>query len=148
MRHSLLWLPWLWRKDERLGLRRDRVHRSVRPAPHRRSLGETVLTERQLQDAIVQTARLLGWLTYHTYDSRRSDPGFPDLVLVRGPRLIFAELKTEKGRMTAEQEHWRDLLQAVTAVEAYLWRPADWFGGDIDRILKPAPPFHPSTHLR
>ena len=64
----------------------------------------------------------------------------PDLCLVRGRRLIFAELKTEKGRLTPAQEAWLEAFKALRStapIEVYVWRPADWFGGTIDRILKP-----------
>lgn len=99
------------------------------------------MTERQLQDGIVELARILGWLAYHTHDSRRSQPGFPDLVLVRGERLIFAELKSENGRVSPAQKVWLGALEHVAGeverstddrrsrpgrVEVYLWRPADW----------------------
>jgi hypothetical protein len=47
------------------------------------------LTERQLQDAIVQCARTLGYAhVYHTYLSINSESGFPDLVLLRPPRIV------------------------------------------------------------
>jgi hypothetical protein len=51
------------------------------------------MTEKQLQGAVVELAKRLGYLVYHTFDSRRSNPGWPDLVLCKPPRLIFAELK-------------------------------------------------------
>jgi hypothetical protein len=50
--------------------------------------------------------------------------GFPDLVLchkVKG--LIFAELKTTKGRTSPAQEHWLDILNPHA--ECYIWRPED-----------------------
>jgi len=75
---------------------------------------------------VEELARLEGWIAYHTYDSRRSQPGFPDLVLVRFPRLIFAELKSEKGRVRPEQQMWLDNLKKVRKVGTYLWRPSDW----------------------
>lgn len=81
---------------------------------------------------IRQVATLLGWRVYHTHDSRRSDVGFPDLVLAKPGRLIFAELKTERGRIGAEQAEWLEVLG--TAAESYLWRPAD--RDDIIAILK------------
>jgi hypothetical protein len=47
------------------------------------------LRESVFQDQIVGLARFYGWdRVYHTHDSRRSHPGFPDLVLVRGPELV------------------------------------------------------------
>jgi hypothetical protein len=90
------------------------------------------LTERQWQAQVVDAARLLGWRVYHTHDSRRSEPGWPDLALVRD-RLIMAELKTDRGRVSLAQREWLDALRAAD-VETYLWRPADW--DDVIAILK------------
>ena len=83
------------------------------------------ITERQFMQMVIDLARLQHWLPYHTHDSRRSDPGFPDVVMVRGERLIFAELKAEKGRVSAAQTFWLDALRA-TGAEVYVWRPSDW----------------------
>ncbi len=81
-------------------------------------------TEKQFQAAVIQAARLLGWMAYHTHDSRRSESGFPDLVLVR-ERVVFCELKNEKGRATPAQWKWGDALDDAGA-EFHLWRPSDW----------------------
>lgn len=83
------------------------------------------MRESHLQSDIRDAALKLGWLFYHTYDSRRSDPGFPDCVLARPPDLIFAELKSEDGRATPEQLRWMDVLHRA-GQEVYLWRPSDW----------------------
>jgi len=83
-------------------------------------------SEKEFQSLIVDYAELKQWLTYHTHDSRRSAPGFPDLVLVRPPRLIFAEIKSAKGRVRPDQHIWLDTLSEVTNLEVFLWRPADW----------------------
>ena len=79
-------------------------------------------------------APMLGWrpaLTYHTLRSKGSQSGFPDRVLVR-ERVIFAELKREKGKPTEAQIEWLDGLAAAGA-EVYLWRPSDL--EEIGRIL-------------
>ena len=59
--------------------------------------------------------------------------GYPDLTMVRGKRLIFAELKSAKGEPSEDQMIWLALLDHAGA-EAYLWRPADI--ESIERILK------------
>jgi hypothetical protein len=51
--------------------------------------------------------------------------------LVRGERLLFAELKREKGKLSAEQEAWLEDLRRVPGVEVYVWRP-----GDMDEIAQ------------
>lgn len=88
-------------------------------------------SEQDFQRRIIALANAHGWLVYHTYDSRRSEPGFPDLVMARD-RLIFAEVKTAFGRATREQTFWLQRL-AEAGAEAYLWRPSDW--DDICAIL-------------
>lgn len=59
--------------------------------------------------------------------------GFPDLVLSRRERLIFAELKTGRGKTTPAQDIWLESLRGAP-VEVYLWRPGDI--EEIERILK------------
>ena len=81
------------------------------------------ISERQLQEALIEAAGWGGWLAFHPYDSRRSAPGFPDLVLVRPPELIFWELKSAKGRVTPDQHQWIDALEQVPNIEAAVIRP-------------------------
>lgn len=94
------------------------------------------MSEAQLQASIVEAARYLRYRHYHTTDSRKSQPGFPDLVLVHRDtgRVIFAELKAEKGRVTDAQQEWLSLLGKQS--EAHLWRPADWLSGEVRRVLE------------
>jgi hypothetical protein len=92
------------------------------------------VSEKGFQAAVVQLAKLQGWMAYHTHDSRRSEPGFPDCVLARAPRLILAELKRETGQLTEEQQAWLDELAGCGSVEVYVWRPADW--PEIERTLR------------
>ena len=84
------------------------------------------MRERDLQDTIRQAASLFGYRTYHTYDSRRSPCGFPDLVIVGHGQLIMWELKNETGRLTEAQEGWIDDLRKVEGPpHVNIVRPAD-----------------------
>jgi hypothetical protein len=92
-----------------------------------------MVMESELQADIRRFANQLGWECYHTHNSQLSDPGFPDLVLVRPPRIIFAELKRQSGKVSPAQHHWLGLLQQCPIVESYLWYPKDI--NDIVAIL-------------
>lgn len=94
-------------------------------APAAPAAGPAGLSEEEFLQMVRRLAKAGGWTTYHTRDSRKSDAGFPDLVLLRGPRLLWRELKTDTGRLTAAQEGWRDVLLAG-GHDWKLWRPADW----------------------
>jgi hypothetical protein len=74
---------------------------------------------------VTALAKLLGWKVFHQWLSIRSESGWPDLTLVRPPRLVFAELKTERGKLTLAQDQTLDLLVACGA-EVYVWRPYEW----------------------
>jgi hypothetical protein len=89
------------------------------------------LSEKAFLVQVTALAKLLGWLLYHTHDSRRSEPGFPDLVLLR-ERVVWAELKTDAGRLTPAQAAWVEALRRA-GQEVYLWRPGDW--GQIQAVL-------------
>lgn len=84
------------------------------------------MTEAEFQAQIVQLAKMCGWRVYHTHDSRRSEPGFPDLVLARsGTAVLFREVKTETGKLSEAQAVWIHLLTQAGA-DAGVWRPSDW----------------------
>lgn len=89
--------------------------------------------EASFQRQVIALAELNRWLCWHAYDAKRSTPGFPDLVLTRGGRLIFAELKTVKGRVSTEQARWLGFLGAVPGVLVRVWRPTDW--PEIEAVL-------------
>lgn len=83
------------------------------------------MTEKAWQAQVLQLATLYRWLAYHPFDSRHSTAGYPDLTLVRPPSLVFAELKTAKGRLAPAQMVWLEQLRAA-GQEAYVWRPDDF----------------------
>ena len=45
--------------------------------------------EKDFAQAVVGYARAQGWLVGYTYDSRKSEPGEPDLRMVRPPVVIL-----------------------------------------------------------
>ncbi len=87
-------------------------------------------SEKEFQARVVALAKSKGWRPYHTFDSRRSEPGFPDLLLLRRERQIVAELKVGKNKLTPEQQGWLWSF-ADAHVETYLWTPGMW-----DTIVK------------
>jgi hypothetical protein len=137
------------------------------------------MTEHQLQRHVIDQARSLGWgvtlsarkamleeaaayrvepppldgLIFHPQYSLGSEPGWPDLVLIRrrDRRLIFAELKSEKGQLSARQAEVLELLRSLVwvdptksavlapyadllpRIEIYVWRPSDM--AEIERVL-------------
>jgi hypothetical protein len=94
------------------------------------------MLERDLQAQIVQVATMLGYLSYHTHDSRKSREGFPDLVLLheRTGALILAELKRDGQNPTPAQTRWLTALSLRHT--AVVWRPADLRDGTITRMLQ------------
>lgn len=91
-------------------------------------------SEEGFQATVKATARALGWKVWHTRYSKGSDKGFPDLTLVRGSRLVFAELKRPVGGVySAEQNECLQAL-AATGAEVYRWTFADW--DEVIRVLR------------
>jgi len=89
------------------------------------------ITEKEFSQQVIDLARIFGWKVYRTWTSIHSPAGYPDLCLVRLSRLIFAELKSERGKTTPAQQEWLDILDATGKCEVYLWRP-----DDIDEIAR------------
>lgn len=92
------------------------------------------LSEKDFMAAVIREAKRHGWRVYHTHDSRKSEKGFPDLCMVRGPVLVFMELKSENGRPTAEQLSWMEDLSKVERCGVHLFYPKDW--NVIAEVLK------------
>lgn len=84
-----------------------------------------VVAEKDWQATVIQLATYCRWHHYHPFDSRRSNPGWPDLVLVRPPEFMVVELKTDKGKLRPEQREWLAWLTAC-GIETHVWRPRDF----------------------
>ena len=98
-------------------------------------------TEREFQKQVIELAQLKGWKVAHFRPARvirngketwrtpveGDGAGFPDLVLARNGVVIFAELKTDAGTVSAEQQDW------LRETRGFVWRPANWH--EILRLL-------------
>jgi hypothetical protein len=91
------------------------------------------VSEAEFQKRITDLCDWLHLKWHHETDSRKSKKGWPDLVIAGPNHVIFVELKTDKGRVSAEQQQWLDTLERAGATVA-VWRPADW--PNIQRILR------------
>ena len=91
-------------------------------------------TEAQFQAWVMNLAKVHGWLVYHTYDSRRSLRGFPDIIAIRRGRMLALELKIEKGIPTPEQDAWLDAFMGVPFVRCGVFRPSE--RDTLERMFK------------
>jgi len=102
------------------------------------------LKGRDLQKAIIELARRLGWRVGHTPPVKTErgwrtpvaadGKGFPDLVLVR-ERVVWAEVKGDTDRLKREQQDWHTALR-LAGQEVYVWTPEEWVNGDIEATLR------------
>jgi hypothetical protein len=111
------------------------------------------MSERALQTSIVGRAKRRGWRVAHAGRGWVGDQetgkgqfitpmakGWPDLTLAKpGHRLIFMELKKEKGVVEPEQVEWLQLLNAAGA-RAIIVRPSDLREGRVTAILMKGSP--------
>lgn len=98
-------------------------------------MAHTAISEADFQTQIVEYAQLAGWQTMHVRRSIKgadggwvtatSIKGWPDLVLWGHGRVLFRELKTDRGRLTAAQAEVIASLSEAGA-DAGVWRPSDW----------------------
>jgi hypothetical protein len=92
------------------------------------------ITEAQLQQTVTSICDLLGLDHFHVRNSKGMTPGWPDLVII-GARVIYRELKTEAGVLSADQKRVGARL-AAAGVDWGLWRPRDLRSGTIERQLR------------
>jgi hypothetical protein len=103
--------------------------------------GATQLAERMTEDdledavrAIVADFGRLGHpvLGYHPWKrhAMRAAAGYPDWTFAGPGGVLWRELKTMKGRPSADQTQWLEVLRSAGA-DAKVWRPADLISGLI-----------------
>lgn len=101
----------------------------------------TRISEQDFARAVTDLAAQMG---YHHMHVRRtvgrgrrwvtgtSISGWPDYAFWRPGRFFLAELKSETGTLSYDQQNvMRSLRQA--GVDVYIWRPSDW--NDIEQIF-------------
>jgi len=89
------------------------------------------ISEASFLQQVKGLAYIHGWDCHHAQPSlvgkrwmTTGAAGFPDLVLCHPAKgLIFAELKTAKGKTSIAQDHWLAILNRHA--EVYIWRPDD-----------------------
>lgn len=118
------------------------------------------MSEEVLLARVLELARFHNWRTAHFRPAQTQrgrwvtavqgdGKGYPDLTLVHGPagRLVFAELKAQRGAVSTAQCEWLTALEAVAAhadshvldtplVSVHTWRPADYLNGTIEEVLR------------
>ena len=94
--------------------------------PAARRMIDLAESEKAFQQRVIDLAKACGWLCFHPFDSRKSEAGYPDLTMCRkGESPVFAELKSERGRLSKAQAAWINQLRGAGA-RVYIWRPSTW----------------------
>jgi hypothetical protein len=99
-------------------------------------------TEAGFMRAVIDAAHVFSWavahfrpaLTRHGWRTpvQADGAGWPDLVLVR-ERVVFAELKAHRGRLSVAQKEWVGRLRTAGG-EVYVWDPSQW--DDVLDVLR------------
>jgi hypothetical protein len=72
----------------------------------------------------------LGLRGFHAHDARRSEAGYPDWTIAGLGGQMWRELKTQRGKVSPEQQAWLDTLTAGGA-DARVWRPEHLLSGSV-----------------
>lgn len=109
------------------------------------------LSEKELQRAVIDCARIFGWRVAHfrTVPVKRGPrviwetpvqadgAGFPDLVLVRD-EVLWIELKVGGRTLSSEQAAWAEALR-FAGETFHVWTDRDWLDGVIEARLRRSP---------
>lgn len=93
------------------------------------------VSEREFTAQVIELAQMFGWKAAHFRPAwtgrgwrtpvQGDGAGFPDLILVRGARLIAAELKVDGAKATEPQLEWLRVLATAGATTA-VWHPSQF----------------------
>ena len=98
------------------------------------------MSEEDLAAEVVALCKVHAVYRYHPYDSRRSEPGYPDETLI-GRGVMWRELKRENGKPTVAQTNVMNALRAA-GMDVDVWRPSDLLSGRIAREIAAISPRH------
>lgn len=103
------------------------------PAPAvKPTLWRPVMSEAELQDAVIPLLIQFGFLVHHSRPARtntgdrwvtplQGHPGLPDLVFAKAGAVWLVELKRDTSKPTPPQQAWLDAGGRLCGV----WRPKD-----------------------
>lgn len=102
------------------------------------------LTEPAFQRTIIENAQVYGWIrSYHTHNSMRSNPGYPDLTLHHPEHgALWLEVKGAKGEVRLNQVAYVQDIR-ICGLHAYIVFPQDiqivdaLLRGEIDPPVRP-----------
>ena len=93
-------------------------------------------TGTQLQEQILDLAKIYGWRRAHFRPARTKwgyrtavsgeGAGFPDLLLLRGDRMLAWECKSQYEKTTPEQDAWLAAFAQIRNCDSRVIRFADW----------------------
>lgn len=91
-----------------------------------------LVPERAVQKAVEDMLTLYGWKWFHAPDNKPSAAGhvqkiisgFPDIIAVRGTRIVVIENKKELEHPREDQEAWLLAFKRTGKVETHIIRPS------------------------
>jgi hypothetical protein len=110
------------------------------PVPKAKRQRRAKVSEKEFQQQVIDFAHLHGWKVawFRPVRVQRADgsvyyetpvgadgKGWPDLILVKGVKIVAAELKVGKNTTSPEQDRWLAVL-ATCCIPAFVWTPSTW----------------------
>lgn len=69
-------------------------------------------TEKEIQNEIRRYLQIRGWYVIRIQQGMGAHKGLSDLIAVKSGRVVFAEIKTPRGRLSEYQERFREEIAA------------------------------------
>jgi len=101
---------------------------------NRQAILESISETKLRDEMVIPLIKTLGLNYYFTFNSLHSPAGYPDLT-IWGKKIIWRELKKEKGAATLKQVACLVSLNRASG-DADFWTPGDWHSGRIERELR------------